>query len=89
MASKSRILSLYKQLLREGQKFSQYNFREYALRRVRDGFVQAKNETNPAKIDKLVKHAEDNLIMIKRQVVLGELYKNNILIIEAVKSKSR
>ena len=87
MASKTRILSLYKQLLRESQKFSQYNFREYAMRRVRDGFAQAKNESNMEKIEQSIHFGEENLAIIKRQVILGQLYKDNILIIEALKDK--
>ncbi|KAL4623442.1 LYR motif-containing protein 4-like [Arapaima gigas] len=40
MASSSRyqVLSLYRMLLKESKKFPSYNFRMYALRRVRDGF---------------------------------------------------
>ena len=45
-----------------------FTFRTYALRRIKDGFKQHKTESDPETIKSLVKHAEDNLEVIKRQV---------------------
>jgi hypothetical protein len=41
-------LSLYRSLLRSSKAFKDYNLRSYSLRRVRLGFEQARNETDPA-----------------------------------------
>ena len=78
----SQALSLYKQLLRESRKFSHYSFRSYALRRVRDAFRANKDEVDPKKIDKLLEEARQNLQLIKRQVIIDQLYKTNPLVIE-------
>jgi len=62
-------------MLRESSKFSEYNFREYAGRRVQDAFHEAKAETDSTKIKHLVTKAEENLQMIKRQTTIGEMYR--------------
>ena len=83
MASRSYILTLYKEMLRESQKFSGYNFRNYALRRVKDAFREGKCETDKEKVQGLVKKAEDNLSVIKRQALLSNMYKDKSLVIES------
>lgn len=53
-----------------------FSFREYALRRVRDGFKAGKNITNEAEKQREVQAARESLDMIRRQVsryVLGIL----------------
>ncbi|KAJ1526720.1 hypothetical protein ONE63_008300 [Megalurothrips usitatus] len=81
-ALRSEVLKLYKSLLREGSKFSNYNFRMYALRRVKDKFHGHKLETDPKKIDALISSANQNLDIIRRQVIVGNLYKTDNLVIE-------
>lgn len=93
---KKQILSIYKQLLRESQKFDSYNFRwvpvpvfgfffyliyydnkeyfsnisnrNYALRRVKDGFKGNKSLSRMEDVNKQFKCANENLDIIKRQV---------------------
>ncbi|CAD7077562.1 unnamed protein product [Hermetia illucens] len=77
-----KVLSLYKSLLRESQKFSSYNFRMYALRKIRDEFREKKLLTDPARIKEEINFAEKNLGIIKRQVIVGNLYSTEKLIIE-------
>ncbi|XP_066290481.1 LYR motif-containing protein 4-like [Branchiostoma lanceolatum] len=81
-STRSVVLSLYKKILRESKTFSSYNFRMYALRRTRDGFRANKDVTDPAKIQELIKQAEESLQVIKRQVVIGQLYSTEKLVIE-------
>lgn len=73
---------LYKSLLREGKKFSNYNFRMYALRRVRDNFKENISESNPQKISEFVAFGKKNLETLKRQVIVENLYKMDSLVIE-------
>ncbi|XP_055380153.1 protein bcn92 [Condylostylus longicornis] len=75
-------LTLYKTLLREAGKLPAYNIRMYALRKIRDEFKEKANIKDPKLIEKELKKAEDNLEMIKRQVIIGSLYAADKLIIE-------
>lgn len=84
MATRTQILSLYKSLMRESQKFAAYNFRSYAVRRVRDAFKQHKLETDPDNLKKLVSEAYENLEVIKRQAVISRMYQADKLVIENV-----
>ena len=48
-------------------------FREYAKRRVRDAFQEHKNETDSEKIKYFVSKAEENLALMKRQVLYSHI----------------
>ncbi|KDR15786.1 LYR motif-containing protein 4 [Zootermopsis nevadensis] len=80
--SKNHVLKLYKTMLRESEKFSSYNYRLYALRRVRDTFKDGKSLTDSTEITEAVHKAEETLEIIKRQVVVGNLYAAEKLVIE-------
>lgn len=82
MASRSYILAIYKQMLRESQKFSGYNFRNYALRRTRDAFKEGMKESDKEKVQELVKKAQENLGVVQRQATLSNMYKDKISVIE-------
>lgn len=81
-ASRAQVLSLYKVLLRESQRFSSYNYRTYAIRRVRDAFREKKNVDDFHEIQSLVYRAKENLEIIQRQVTIGHLYTTDKLVIE-------
>ncbi|CAO1438673.1 unnamed protein product [Diamesa tonsa] len=81
-SSPKLILSLYKQLLRESQKFSSYNIRNYAFRRTRDSFKDNKAVTEQPAIQILVEEAKTNLKMVQRQVIVGNLFASEKLVIE-------
>ncbi|KAK6028167.1 CDK-activating kinase assembly factor MAT1 [Ostertagia ostertagi] len=55
-------INLYKQLEREASKFPQYNYREFAKRRIRDHFEANRGVTDP--------EGKENLEVIRRQVAL-------------------
>lgn len=76
------VLTLYRNLLREGGKFNNYNFRNYALRKIRDSFHQHKQETDTVKIKEFILCAEENLELVRRQVVIGNLYGDNPAVVE-------
>ena len=73
-SSSKTVLSLYKTMLRESGKFVDFNYRSYAIRRIKDGFRNSANETDKAKAEQQIKLAKDNLEMIKRQVTIGQLF---------------
>ncbi|KAL0809858.1 hypothetical protein ABMA28_011345 [Loxostege sticticalis] len=80
--SKTQILSMYKLLMRESQKFANYNFRSYALRRVRDAFKENKSLSEPKAIKKEFEYAKENLNIIRRQAAIGDMYRTEKLVIE-------
>lgn len=62
--------------------FSAYNYRMYAVRRIRDAFRENKNVKDPVEIQALVNKAKRDLEIIRRQVHIGQLYSTDKLIIE-------
>lgn len=80
----SDVVLLYRQMMRESKRFPNYMFRTYALRRVRDAFHENRNVTDAAVIDKLVHDAHTNLQVIRRQVIIGNLYKGKPFAIESI-----
>lgn len=84
-ATRTQVLSLYRDFLRYGNKLSAYNFREYAIRRSRDGFRAHANEAEPSKIQALIEKAQRDLEVVKRQAVISQLYtRNEKLVVEQV-----
>jgi Complex 1 protein (LYR family) len=82
--SRTAILSLYRNLLRTGGNFSQYGFREYAKRRTRDAFREHKNETDQHRIQELVSRGINELQVMKRQTVIGQMYNIDKLVVEVL-----
>jgi len=80
--SRKAVLCLYRELMRESNKFSAYIYRKYALRRIRDAFRENKNITDETVIENLIKDGQKNLAIIKRQVIINQLYKTDKLVIE-------
>ncbi|XP_072937576.1 LYR motif-containing protein 4 homolog [Epargyreus clarus] len=80
--TKNQVLALYKSMLRESQKFPNYNFRAYALRRIKDAFKASKTLTDPKIIKKEFEFAQQNFALIKRQVVIGDMFRTDKLVIE-------
>lgn len=78
----SDLRKLYKALLRHGSKFSDYNFREYAVRRTRDAFRQHQHETDQQVIRKLYYDGLNNLAIVKRQAAISQMFKADPVIIE-------
>ncbi|CAG0914049.1 unnamed protein product [Notodromas monacha] len=81
---RSEILSLYRTLLKESKRFTDYNFRSYALRRVTDEFKANKNKSDPAEIRKLLDNGKEQVAVIRRQVTLGMLYRSPANVLEVV-----
>ncbi|KAL3761868.1 hypothetical protein ACHAWU_009033 [Discostella pseudostelligera] len=83
MAPPSASLSLFRSLLREAAKVDNYNFRVYALRRVRIGFENNRNLTGGEAEDAFVE-GKEQLEILKRQAVLGHLYPTARSVMETV-----
>ncbi|KAK4181765.1 hypothetical protein QBC36DRAFT_285420 [Triangularia setosa] len=77
-----KVLSLYKQLLRQSSQFANYNFREYAKRRTRDAFRENKGVGEERKVQELVQEGLNQLRLLKRQTMISQFYKHDRLVVE-------
>uniref|UniRef100_A0A3B4FTA9 Complex 1 LYR protein domain-containing protein n=1 Tax=Pundamilia nyererei TaxID=303518 RepID=A0A3B4FTA9_9CICH len=66
-AARSQVMSLYRTMLRESAKFPSYNYRNYALRRVRDAFKANRNVEDPKAVERLMEEGWQTLALIQRQ----------------------
>ncbi|XP_014606016.1 PREDICTED: protein bcn92-like [Polistes canadensis] len=88
--TRNQILNLYRNLIRESKKWNTYNFRMYALRKVRHEFQQNKTLQDKIEIEQFYQKGQEALEVIKRQVIIGNLYSTRPLIIETnTSSKSK
>jgi len=78
-------LRLYRDLLREGQNFKAYNFREYSLRRIRVGFEENRTVADADKIKQLLSEGEKELLRLKRMTTVNSIYATRSLVIETTK----
>jgi hypothetical protein len=85
-ASSTKVLSLYRNFIRHGHKFSSYNFKDYTIRRSRDAFRANMTETSPEKIAACIAKAEEELAVVKRQAAISQMYtKGEHLVVESPK----
>ncbi|XP_052452416.1 LYR motif-containing protein 4 isoform X3 [Carassius gibelio] len=68
-SGREHVLSLYRLLLKESKKFPSYNYRTYALRRVRDAFRENRTVEDPKDVEELLRRARDSLALIQRQAI--------------------
>lgn len=61
----TRLFSQYRQLLRQGEQLSAYNFREYSKRRTRDAFREKMAVQDPRQIQELVQKGLKELQVMK------------------------
>ncbi|KAL6736541.1 hypothetical protein Aduo_006883 [Ancylostoma duodenale] len=87
--AKSVWVNLYKQLEREAAKFPQYNIRVFAQRRIREHFEANRGVTDPALQKELLKKGKDQLEVIRRQVVISQLYPHKKTVVETQLAASR
>jgi LYR motif-containing protein 4 len=82
MSNKNLTLVLYKRLIKEADKFSSYNYREYAKRRIKYEFEENKQVKDPNQLKSLIQRGEQNLELIKRQALISQLYSVEKSVIE-------
>lgn len=74
--------SLLRSLLREAHKVNDYNFRSYAIRRVKAGFRMNSGLEGNAKMA-AIKEGEEQLAILRRQVIVGNLYPSDTSVMES------
>ncbi|XP_077480438.1 LYR motif-containing protein 4 [Stigmatopora argus] len=80
--STSQVISLYRMLLRESYNFPSYNYRTYAVRRVRDAFRLHKHVDDPKKVESLLLEGRQSLALIQRQVLVGAMFQAPKTVVE-------
>lgn len=85
--TRPEILSLYRQIIKNSKKFTNYNFREYFLRRSRLEFKRNMNLSDPSQISDLFSKAMDELAVLKRQAIISQLYTFDKTVVEPLKKK--
>lgn len=73
-ASRLAVLRVYRQLVGEAHKFSNYNYRHYFVRKIRESFHSNQALTDRKAIEAQLQIAEKKLADLKRQVQLANLY---------------
>ncbi|XP_042255538.1 LYR motif-containing protein 4 isoform X1 [Thunnus albacares] len=82
VSARAQVISLYKLLLKESSKFPSYNYRTYAMRRVRDAFRANKNIEDPKTVERLMLEGQQSLALIQRQVSVGKMYEAQKIVVE-------
>lgn len=88
-ASRRQVLRLYRDLMQEASGFASYNYREYALRRIRDAFHEHKEEHDSRIIKSLIDDARRNLTVVKRQVLISQMYKKTPSVLEHLREQTQ
>ncbi|CAB9527263.1 LYR motif-containing protein 4 [Seminavis robusta] len=78
----SAAISLFRSLAREAKHLNDYNFRSYAVRRVKVGF-QKSRELQGEEAAAAMKYGQEQLKILKRQVILGDLYPSGRSVMES------
>jgi len=73
-SSRATTLALYRSLLRAGSGFTNYNFRMYALRSVRDRFRANVGLSDAEAITTALHDGRQQLELLKRQATISELF---------------
>ena len=74
MASRTSVLTLYRQILRESKSVADYNFREYALRRVREEVREASTISGADAITLAYQQGRQQLLMVRRQASISSMF---------------
>lgn len=72
--SRAQALGQYRQLLRAAARFTNYNFREYALRVVREDFRAGSQMSDPSESERLFKRGRVQLEVLQRQSTISQLF---------------
>lgn len=75
------VLRLYRELVKEAEKFPQYNYRMYSLRKINDQF-DSKKDLPESSISEFLREGQLELDRMKRMTTVASLYAGDKLIIE-------
>ncbi|XP_068437490.1 LYR motif-containing protein 4 [Clinocottus analis] len=73
-SARAQVISLYRAMLTESKGFPSYNYRTYAVRRVRDAFRANREVEDPKAVERLMVEGQQTLALLKRQASIGKMY---------------
>uniref|UniRef100_A0A5K3FEA1 Complex1_LYR_dom domain-containing protein n=1 Tax=Mesocestoides corti TaxID=53468 RepID=A0A5K3FEA1_MESCO len=82
MSGSRRVLSLYREMLRASKNFSDYNFRTYFVRRVKEEFRKHEHITSGEDLENFLAEGQKTLGILQRQSELSRSFKGLKLTIE-------
>jgi hypothetical protein len=82
MPTKTQVLSLYRQILRGGSHFVDYNFRKYVHRIAKEDFRKYANERDPKIIQVLYERGVEQLGVVQRQAINNQMYARKLNVID-------
>lgn len=85
MTTTKQVLGLYKQLLERAYKFDNYNFKEFAKRKVVDSFKANKSLKDEEAIKTFYNNGINQLAMLKRQTTISQMFTFDKLVVEPLK----
>lgn len=85
MPNSKQILGLYKQLLEKAYKFDNYNFREFAKRKIVDSFKANKSLKNDEAIKSFYNEGINQLAMLQRQTTISQMFTFDKVVVEPLK----
>ncbi|SCU81545.1 LANO_0B03466g1_1 [Lachancea nothofagi CBS 11611] len=85
--SRSQVLSLYKQIIKNANGFNNYNFRNYFLRKAKTSFRNASDLKDPVAIEEAWNTAKQELGVLKRQSVISQMYTFDKQVVEPLEQK--
>lgn len=77
--TKTQVLSVYRSLLRNSNKFDNYNFREYFLKKTKTEFRNNRSIPDNAAV---MEQALNDLGVLKRQAAISDMYHSEKLVVE-------
>lgn len=85
--SRTNVLKLYKDLLHASRRINNYNFKSYAIRRVKDEFRKYQSLKDSDILSGFYQHGLSQLQLVKRQATISELYPETSSVIHQAKGK--
>lgn len=85
MPNSKQVLGLYKQLLEKAYKFDNYNFREFAKRKVVDSFKANKSLKDDEAIKSFYNEGINQLAMLHRQTSISQMFTFDKVVVEPLK----
>lgn len=79
-------MGLYKQIIKNANRFNDYNFKQYFLRKARTEF-KANKDADASKIEALLMDAQKDLGVLKRQSIISQMYTFDKLVVEPLPKK--